>query len=93
MKHAKFVRRCLGLTLAVAMMIPAFAPAAEAAIGTWLSPPPGQKIMTRIVEVSVGYNTHSDLKITRLELWVDGKFYSKKSCKSGYQGGLLIFVG
>ncbi len=49
------------------MMTPAFASAAEAAIGTWLSPPAGQRIMTRTVEVSVGYNTHSKLKITRLE--------------------------
>lgn len=59
-------------------MTPAFAAVAEAAVGTWLSPKPGERISTRNVEVAVGYNTESGLQVTRLELWVDGKFYDKK---------------
>ena len=74
------------------MMTPAFAPAAEAAIGTWLSPPAGQRIMTICLEVSIGgHNTHSDLKITRIELWVDGKIYSRKNLANPDTRGVCSF--
>lgn len=73
-------------------MMPAFASAAEAAVATWLSPQPGQKISNRMVEVSVGYNTQSDQKVTRLELWVDGNFYSKKYLVQPESRGVASFT-
>ena len=48
-------------------------------MATWLSPLPGERIYSRNVEVSVGFNTQSDVKVTRVELWIDGVFYSKKT--------------
>ena len=72
------MRRLLSLALAVAMMVPAFASVAEAAIGTWLSPPPGKLITADKVEVAIGFNTQSKTKVTSLQLFIDGKFYGRK---------------
>ena len=65
-------RRCLGYDST------SLASAAEAGVTTWLSPEPGVTLMSPSVEVSVGYNTQSATKVTRLELWVDGRFNSRK---------------
>lgn len=74
----KLIRKLVSLLIAMAMMMPAFSVAVEAAEATWLSPQPGEQITNRNVEVAVGFNTQSSLKVTRLELWVDGKFYTDK---------------
>ncbi len=78
MKLTKFARRYLSIAVAAAMVTPVLSTVAEAVVGTWLSPKPGQPITTRNVEVCVGYNTESGARVTRLELWIDGKFYDKK---------------
>lgn len=78
MVKRRLTRRILSTILAAAMMTPPLATVAEAMTTTWLSPKPGQPIVARQVEVSVGYNTESSLKVTRLELWIDGKFHEKK---------------
>lgn len=70
--------RLVSLLTAVTMLTLAFGPAADAAVANWLAPLPGQKIAGRNVEVSVGFNTQSDLKVTRVELWVDGSFNTQK---------------
>ncbi|MCE5323417.1 hypothetical protein LLG46_08920 [bacterium] len=72
------IRRIVSLVVAMCMTLSVVASAAEAAVGTWLAPQPGQTFTTRNIEVAVGYNTHSDLNVTKLELWVDGKLYAKK---------------
>ena len=78
MAKRRLTRRILSAILAAAMMSPSLATVAEAMTATWLSPKPGRPIVARQVEVSVGYNTESSLKVTRLELWIDGKLYEKK---------------
>ncbi len=60
------------------MIVPSLASAAEAGVATWLSPEPGVTLMAPSVEVSIGYNTQSATKVTRMELWVDGRFNSRK---------------
>lgn len=91
MRKKHLVRRLVSVILAAAMTMPAFAGVAEAAVATWLSPLPGQKIAARYVEVSVGYNTESQLKVTRLELWVDGKLYEKKALVQPQSRGVCSF--
>lgn len=78
MIHAKPLRRILSTAVAVAMMTSILSTVVDAAVGTWLSPQAGQKIVNRNVEVSVGFNTQSALRVTKLELWIDGRFYAKK---------------
>lgn len=41
--------------------------------------------------MSVGFNTQSDTKVTSLELYVDGKFYSRKVLGSPTQRGVCSF--
>lgn len=72
------IRRVLSMVVAMSMTLSAVASAVEAAVATWLAPQPGQTYATRDIEVAVGYNTHSDLNVTKLELWVDGKLHAKK---------------
>jgi len=91
MRKKRLTRRLVSAILAASMMMPAFAGIAEAAIATWLSPLPGQKITARYVEVSVGYNTESQLKVTRLELWVDGKLYENKALVQPQSRGVCSF--
>jgi len=78
MIHAKLARRILSMSVVVAMTTSILSTMVEAAVGTWLAPQPGQRIVSRNVEVSVGFNTQSALKVTRLELWIDGQYYAKK---------------
>ena len=85
------MRRFVSLVLAMAMLVPGLATAADAAVGTWLSPMPGQEIANREVEVAVGYNTQSSTKVTRIELWVDGKFYSQKYPSTPTYRGVCSF--
>lgn len=88
----KIMRRLLSLTLAVAMVFPAFASVAEAAVGTWLSPPAGQVVSGPAVEVAVGYNTQSDTKVTSLELWIDGKLYVRRHLSQPSSRGVASFM-
>lgn len=85
------MRRLLSIALALAMITPALASVAEAAVGTWLSPPPGETITANRVEVSIGFNTQSDLKVTTLELYVDGKFYARKFLSAPATRGVCSF--
>lgn len=91
MRRRRLIKRLISLALAVAMMVPAFSAVAEAAIATWLAPKPGESIASRNVEVAVGFNTQSDLKVTRLELWVDGRFYTKKVLVKPESRGVCSF--
>ena len=70
--------RLISLLVAITMLTLAFGPAADAAVANWLAPMPGQEVIGRNVEVSVGFNTQSELNVTRVELWVNGSFYSQK---------------
>jgi len=72
------IRRVVSLVVAMTMTLSVVASAVEAAVATWLAPQPGQKLSARNVEVAIGYNTHCDIKVTKLELWVDGKLHAKK---------------
>jgi len=71
-------KRIISIVLSLAMFLPGLIASAEAAVVTWLSPQPGERITARNVEVSVGFNTQSDKKVTRVELWVDGHYHAHK---------------
>lgn len=79
MRRHVFCTRFVATIVVVAMIWPALAVTVEAATATWLAPQPGDRITSRNVEVSVGYNTQSDLEVTRLELWIDGRYYATRS--------------
>lgn len=85
------MRRLLSFALALAMMSPALASAAQAAIGTWLAPEPGHVVSGPRAEVAVGFNTQSDLLVTALELYVDGKFYARKRLAEPSSRGVCSF--
>lgn len=85
------MRRTLSLILAVAMMMPVLATVAEAAVGTWLSPQPGQLVPAGKVEVAIGFNTQSDAKVSSLELYVDGRFYARKLLVNPISRGVCSF--
>lgn len=79
-------------TLVIAVMVwPALALSVEAATATWLAPPSGERVNSRNVEVSIGYNTQSDQKVTRLELWIDGRYYSTRSLVHPESRGVCSF--
>ncbi|MHB9035455.1 MAG: copper amine oxidase N-terminal domain-containing protein [Armatimonadota bacterium] len=85
------IRRVVSLVVAMTMTLSVVASAVEAAVATWLAPQPGQKLTTRNVEVAIGYNTHSDVKVTRLELWVDGKLSTRKTLVRPEARGVCSF--
>ncbi|MGB9620478.1 MAG: hypothetical protein ACPL7K_08715, partial [Armatimonadota bacterium] len=91
MRRHRSARRLISIVVAAAMMTPAVGVAVAAATGTLLSPPPGEKVTSRNVEVSVGYNTQSDLKVTRLELWVDGRRVAVRSLVRPETRGVCSF--
>ena len=85
------MRRTLSLTLAIAMMTPMLAAVAEAAVGTWLSPQPGQLVRAGKVEVAIGFNTQSEARVSSLELYVDGRFYARKLLVTPVSRGVCSF--
>ena len=85
------IRRVVSLVVAMTMTLSVVASAVEAAVATWLAPQPGQKLSTREVEVAVGYNTHCDVRVTKLELWVDGKLHVKKVLVHPQSRGVCSF--
>lgn len=91
MIRATSTRRLISILLSAAMLMPMCASAAEAAVANWLSPLPGQQITNRYVEVSVGYNTQSSTKVTRLELWIDDSLYTKKDLVNPDTRGVCSF--
>lgn len=78
--------------MAVAMMMPMAASVAEGAMATWLSPQPGQICSGGKVEVAVGYNTGSNLKVTAVELYVDGQYYARKVLRTPEVRGVVSFA-
>ena len=84
-------RRAVSIMLAAALMMPALSVAAEAAVGTWLAPKPGEQITARSVEVAVGFNAQSERRVTRLELWVDGKYCARKDLVQPDSRGVCSF--
>lgn len=92
MKRPRLIRRILSVVLAAAMLMPAISVAVEAATMTWLSPLPGESITQRQVEVSVGYNTQSNLQVTRMQLWIDGKHYATKTLVRPESRGVASFI-
>jgi len=82
------MRRWISLAVAVAMMIPSVASIAEAAVATWLSPAAGQVLGGGKVEVAIGFNTQSKLRVTMLELYIDGQFYSRKILRESATRGV-----
>lgn len=83
--------RTIAVAVAVAMVWPALALSVQAATATWLAPSPNERVTSRNVEVSVGYNTQSDLKVTRLELWIDGRYYATRSLVRPESKGVCSF--
>ena len=90
-KRLRLAGRLIGIAVVAAMMTSALALTAGAAVGTWLAPTPGRKITARNVEVSVGYNTQSDLRVTRLELWIDGRYNAARSLVRPESRGVCSF--
>ncbi|MCX8052409.1 MAG: stalk domain-containing protein [Armatimonadetes bacterium] len=84
-------KRLVSAIVAAAMMTPAPGLALAAVRGTWLAPQPEQVIDARNVEVSVGYNTQSEVKVTRLELWVDGRRTATRSLARPESRGVCSF--
>ncbi len=85
------MRRWISLAVVMVMLTPVVASAAEGTMATWLSPQPGQIVSGARVEVAVGYNTQSTLKVTSLELYVDGKFYTRKILGTPESRGVCSF--
>lgn len=85
------MRRWVSLIVTVAMIFPAVAAAAEGTMATWLSPQPGQIVSGGKVEVAIGYNTGSKLKVSSLELYIDGQFYVRKILKDPEVRGVCSF--
>ena len=90
MKKYNYLWRGLSLFVAIVFMLSTISVALEAAVVTWLSPESGQ-VNGRYVEVSVGYNTESNQKVTKIELWIDGAFYSKKLMVNPATHGVVSF--
>ena len=86
------MRRFISLIVALSMMLTALSAVAEAAVATWLAPEPGQIVAGKNVEVAVGYNTQSDTKVTKLELWIDGEFAVRKVLTKPASRGVASFV-
>ncbi len=91
MRRHVFCTRFVATVVVAAMIWPALAVTVEAATATWLAPQPGDRITSRNVEVSVGYNTQSDLEVTRLELWIDGRYYATRSLVRPEPRGVCSF--
>ena len=90
MKKYSYLWRVLSLAMAIVFILSTVATTLEAAVVTWLSPEPGQ-VNGRYVEISVGYNTQSAQKVTKVELWIDGGFYSKKLMVNPITHGVVSF--
>jgi len=73
------------------MLAPAAASAAEGAMATWLSPQPGQIVSGGRVEIAIGYNTQSNLKVSSLELYADGQFVLRKILRAPESRGVCSF--
>ncbi len=84
-------RRWIAFMVAVAMLAPTTALAAESAIATWLSPQPGQIISGGRVEIAIGYNTQSNRKVSSVELYADGRFVSRKVLRAPESRGVCSF--
>ena len=85
------MRRWIALMVAAAMFAPGVACAAEGVMATWLSPQPGQIVSGGRVEIAIGYNTQSKLKVSTLELYVDGQFHSRKVLQTPQSRGVCSF--
>ena len=85
------MRRWISLVVALAMFAPAAASAAEGAMATWLSPQPGQIVSGGKVEVAIGYNTQSKVKVSSIELYVDGQFLTRKDLRTPETRGVCSF--
>lgn len=83
--------RLVSIVAAAAMVIPIVAPAAQAAVVSIFSPQPGESVPGRNVEVAVGYNTQSDAKVTRIELWIDGRLHSGRNLLQPLSKGVASF--
>jgi len=77
--------------LTFVMILPLIATITQAAVVNFLSPLPGQANTGRYVEVAVSFNTQSDLAITKLELWIDGKIFAKKNLSKPESRGVCSF--
>ena len=86
------MRRWIALMVATAMFAPAAASAAEGTIANWLSPQPGQIVPVGQVEIAIGYNTQSKLKVSSLELYVDGQFLCRKILRAPESRGVCSFA-
>jgi hypothetical protein len=85
------MRRWIALMLVGAMFAPGAACAAEGVMATWLSPQQGQIVSGGRVEIAIGYNTQSKLKVSTLELYVDGQFHSRKVLQTPQSRGVCSF--
>ncbi|MFQ3548482.1 MAG: stalk domain-containing protein [Armatimonadota bacterium] len=79
-------------SIALAFMLTLyFGASAEAATGTWLTPAQGSTVTSRFVEVSVGYNTESDVKITASEVFINGTSVERRSFASPQGRGVISY--
>jgi len=85
-------RRFLSVILAAAMIVPVVGGTVEAAVVTWLSPQPDRPVRGRFVEVSVGFNTQSDVEVTRVDLLVDGQLYLRRGFIDPQPRGVASFT-
>lgn len=60
-------------------------------MATWLSPQPGEIVSGGRVEIAIGYNTQSNLKVSSLELYADGKFVVRKVLVTPQSRGVCSF--
>lgn len=74
----KINRKAVSIVIAISMIMPSITSLVEATTLNWLSPMPGESVSGQNVEVSVGYNTQSSVKVSSIELYVDGKLHSTK---------------
>lgn len=91
MRHKLFIPRLTSAIAAFSMFFSVAVPATEAAVTTLLAPQAGERLTGRNVEIAVGYNTESDLKVTDLELYIDGKLLAAKTLDQPVTRGVSSF--
>lgn len=85
------LRRILCLCTATSFLLPILVSAVDAMVVNMVSPKPTESVKSRYVEVSVGFNTESDMTVTKLELWVNGRLDQKKMLVQPKTRGLVSF--
>lgn len=83
-------KRFMSLFVACSMLLSILGGAVDAAVATLLSPKPGDAT-GKIVDVSVKYDSQSQVKIDTVVLYVDNAIYEKKKLSAPAQKGVVSF--